>query len=110
MIILCVEFVNLFDKCKFVFENDFYGWKQKDFGRLSIPAIVCEPLSFLQRIGESAQYAGLLSRAALCNDPCQRMELVAAFVFSALACIERFAVPFDSVLGETYELVRYPIV
>ena len=77
---------------------------------MSIPAVLCEPLSFLQRVGESVQYARLLTRAVQCaDDPCKRMELVSAFLFSVLGCVERMAVPFTPVLGETYELVRYRI-
>ena len=49
-----------------------------------MPVIFNEPLSFLQRIVEYMEYATLLSKAAMCDDPVQRLE-VGAFL-SVLKC------------------------
>ena len=49
-----------------------------------MPVIFNEPLSFLQRIVEYMEYATLLSKAAMCDDPMQRLE-VGAFL-SVLKC------------------------
>ena len=74
--------------------------------KMRIPPVFCEPITIIQRFAESLQYVGLLSRAAKCQDPCRRMELVSACLFSAVCALERIGVPFFSVLGETYEVIR----
>ena len=80
----------------------------KELSRLTIPAILCEPLSALHRLGESLQYSRLLTRAVKyhANDPCKRLELIAACLFSRMGWVERIAIPFNPALGETYELTR----
>ena len=40
-----------------------------------MPVIFNEPLSFLQRIVEYMEYATLLSKASMCDDPVQRLEV-----------------------------------
>ena len=49
-----------------------------------MPVIFNEPLSFLQRIVEYMEYATLLSKAAMCDDPVQRLEVSA--LLSVLKC------------------------
>ena len=75
-----------------------------------MPAALCEPLSFLQRITENVYYSDLLNKAA---DPSisacalKRMEYVAAYAITNISAnIDRLSKPFNPLLGETYELVR----
>jgi hypothetical protein len=75
-----------------------------------MPASLCEPLSFLQRITENVYYSDLLNKAADPNisaSPCKRMEYVAAFAVTNISSnIDRLSKPFNPLLGETYELTR----
>ncbi|XP_017090234.2 oxysterol-binding protein-related protein 2 [Drosophila bipectinata] len=79
----------------------------KDLSKITMPVMLNEPLSFLQRLCEYMEYAQLLTEAALQEHPADRMKYVAAFAVSALASNwERLGKPFNPLLGETYELQR----
>jgi len=41
-----------------------------------MPVIFNEPLSFLQRMVEYIEYAGLLKQASTCDNPLRRLEVV----------------------------------
>lgn len=72
-----------------------------------MPVFLCEPLSFLERLSENAQYSYLIDKALqYSDDPFKRMECIAAFAASPCSSIERLSKPFNPILGETYELVR----
>ena len=75
-----------------------------------MPVFLCEPLSFLQRIGENAQYSPMLTKTAETTDPCKRMEQMTAYAVSICSSIERISKPFNPILGETYEVVRLDIL
>jgi hypothetical protein len=49
---------------------------------MTMPTILCEPLSFLQRIKESAQYSDLINKAYMAMDTCKRLELIAAYAIA----------------------------
>ncbi|CAN7998776.1 unnamed protein product [Ixodes hexagonus] len=98
-------------------KNDFSLWsilKQcigKELSKITMPVVFNEPLSFLQRISENMEYSHLLVQADQAESPVDRMELVTAFAVSALASnLERLSKPFNPLLGETYELIRYAVV
>ncbi|XP_030386161.1 oxysterol-binding protein-related protein 2 isoform X2 [Scaptodrosophila lebanonensis] len=79
----------------------------KDLSKITMPVILNEPLSFLQRLCEYMEYAGLLTIAAQKETAEERMAHVAAFAVSALASNwDRLGKPFNPLLGETYELQR----
>ena len=82
----------------------------KELSKIAMPAALCEPLSFLQRITENVYYSDLLNKAADLNvspDPCKRLEYIAAFAVSSISNnIDRLSKPFNPLLGETYELTR----
>ncbi|XP_017018456.1 oxysterol-binding protein-related protein 2 [Drosophila kikkawai] len=79
----------------------------KDLSKITMPVMLNEPLSFLQRLCEYMEYAELLTEAAQQESPADRMKYVAAFAVSALASNwERLGKPFNPLLGETYELQR----
>ncbi|TNN15308.1 Oxysterol-binding protein-related protein isoform 2 [Schistosoma japonicum] len=90
---------------------DFSVWafvKQcigKDLSKITMPIILNEPLSFLQRIAEYMEYSELLNEAVKEKDPVKRMELVCAFAVSSMSSnANRIGKPFNPLLGETYEL------
>lgn len=80
----------------------------KDLSRISMPVVLNEPLSALQRLCEELEYSELLDEAAALSDPCARMVKVAAFVVSsyALTYYRASRKPFNPILGETFEYVR----
>lgn len=57
-------------------------------------------------ITESFEYSCLLNKASEEVNPIRRLELVSAYALSTCSSTERFTKPFNSLLGETYELVR----
>ncbi|XP_002063488.3 oxysterol-binding protein-related protein 1 [Drosophila willistoni] len=79
----------------------------KDLSKITMPVMLNEPLSFLQRLCEYMEYAHLLTEASRQETPADRMKYVAAFAVSALASNwDRLGKPFNPLLGETYELQR----
>ncbi|XP_034476432.1 oxysterol-binding protein-related protein 2 [Drosophila innubila] len=77
----------------------------KDLSKITMPVVLNEPLSFLQRLCEYMEYAHILSQASKEENPADRMKYVAAFAVSALAAnFDRLGKPFNPLLGETYEL------
>ncbi|KAM9392922.1 oxysterol-binding protein-related protein 7-like isoform 2-T2 [Pholidichthys leucotaenia] len=77
----------------------------KDLSRVSMPVVLNEPLSLLQRVSEELEYSDLLDIASTIDDPYERMVYVAAFSISGYAWASwryRYK-PFNPVLGETYE-------
>ncbi|XP_041857117.1 oxysterol-binding protein-related protein 6-like isoform X2 [Melanotaenia boesemani] len=77
----------------------------KDLSRVSMPVVLNEPLSLLQRLSEELEYSELLDAANHIDDPYERMVYVAAFSISGYAWASwryRYK-PFNPVLGETYE-------
>ncbi|CAK1543640.1 unnamed protein product [Leptosia nina] len=80
----------------------------KDLSQISMPVTINEPLNMLQRLCEELEYSELLDSASICEDPVNRMALVAAFAVSAYAASAHRAAskPFNPLLGETYECVR----
>ena len=80
----------------------------KDLSKISLPVILNEPLSILQRLCEEIEYSDLLDTASNLQDPYDRMVYIAAFVISGYASsyYRNGAKDFNPLLGETYELVR----
>jgi hypothetical protein len=80
----------------------------KDLSKISLPVILNEPLSILQRLCEEIEYSDLLDTASNLQDPYDRMVYIAAFVISGYASsyYRNGAKDFNPLLGETYESVR----
>eukprot|EP01102_Stenamoeba_stenopodia_P007674 TRINITY_DN2167_c0_g1_i1.p1 TRINITY_DN2167_c0_g1~~TRINITY_DN2167_c0_g1_i1.p1 ORF type:complete len:872 (+),score=182.95 TRINITY_DN2167_c0_g1_i1:400-3015(+) len=78
----------------------------KDISRVTLPVILCEPISFLQRSAEDFEYSDLIDVALTKADPFLRMVYVACFAISGYSSTERTGKPFNPLLGETFELVR----
>jgi hypothetical protein len=47
----------------------------KDLSRIAMPIVFNEPLSFLQRVTENAEYMDLLKQADASDDVIERMEV-----------------------------------
>jgi len=79
----------------------------RDLTRITLPATINEPLSALQRFVEEFEHASLLTCAALCSDPHERLLRVTAFVLSSYhASLLRDSKPFNPLLGETFEWIN----
>lgn len=78
----------------------------KDLSKISIPVVLNEPLSFVQRLAEDVEYSELFDQAAEEKDPYARMMYVATAIISHYSSTPgRVGKPFNPLLGETYELV-----
>ncbi|XP_068191542.1 oxysterol-binding protein-related protein 2-like [Antennarius striatus] len=78
-----------------------------ELSKITMPIVLNEPLSFLQRITEYMEHTYLINRACSLSDSIQRMQAIAAFAVSAVASQwDRTGKPFNPLLGETYELIR----
>ena len=78
----------------------------KDITKYSMPVIVNEPLSVLQKTSEICQFNHLLAQAAQEKDSLMRLVYVTAFQAARQYClVGRFQKPFNPLLGETFELV-----
>ncbi|KAM9783055.1 oxysterol-binding protein-related protein 3 [Neosynchiropus ocellatus] len=80
----------------------------KDLSKVAMPVQLNEPLNTLQRLCEELEYSELLDRAAVTQDPFERMVYIATFVVSGYASsyYRTGGKPFNPVLGETYECER----
>ncbi|KHN96637.1 Oxysterol-binding protein [Metarhizium album ARSEF 1941] len=82
----------------------------KDLSTISMPVSANEPISLLQKVAESLEYAQLLDKACRQKSPTERLLFVTAFAvsqFSGGRAKERaIRKPFNPLLGETFELVR----
>jgi len=72
---------------------------------VSLPSWMYEPLSSLQRQAEMFEYADLLSKAAKCSDPLERMALIGTFAISSYSATKRTRPTFNPILGETFEFI-----
>lgn len=78
----------------------------QDITRISVPVILNDPLSMLQKIAETMEYVSVLDKAFECKDPVLRHLYVTLFYMSQYPCTKgRLTKPFNPILGETYEYV-----
>jgi hypothetical protein len=79
----------------------------KDITKVSLPVILNEPVSALQRFGEvMCSVSPLFERASHEQDPSKRLALtVTAFLAGFQSMKFRRRKPFNPMLGETFELV-----
>ncbi|KAF5380142.1 hypothetical protein D9615_006306 [Tricholomella constricta] len=80
----------------------------KDLTKISFPVFFNEPTSMLQRMAEDMEFSECLDAAARDKDPLRRLAFVAAFAMSNYSStIGRIAKPFNPMLSETFEYVRF---
>ncbi|XP_021422876.1 oxysterol-binding protein-related protein 2 isoform X1 [Oncorhynchus mykiss] len=78
-----------------------------ELSKITMPIVLNEPLSFLQRMSEYMEHTHLIHKACTLSDSIDRMQVVAAFAVSSVASQwDRTGKPFNPLLGETYELTR----
>ncbi|KAI0820585.1 Oxysterol-binding protein-domain-containing protein [Trametes gibbosa] len=80
----------------------------KDLTKISFPVFFNEPTSMLQRMAEDMEFSECLDAAYAEDDPQRRLAFVAAFAMSNYSStIGRIAKPFNPMLSETFEYVRF---
>lgn len=94
-------------------DRDSY-WKmmQKYIGSdvtsmVTLPVLIFEPMTMLQKMAELMEYSHLLDLADQCEDPHMRMVYVVSWFISVYYSFERPWKPFNPILGETYEMVNH---
>ncbi|KAG6823106.1 hypothetical protein H0H92_011362, partial [Tricholoma furcatifolium] len=80
----------------------------QDLTKITFPVFFNEPTSMLQRMAEDMEFTECLDAAARERDSLRRLAFVAAFAMSNYSStIGRIAKPFNPMLGETFEYVRF---
>ncbi|XP_050382018.1 oxysterol-binding protein-related protein 3A-like [Argentina anserina] len=94
-------------------ERDGY-WKvmQKYVGAdvtsmVTLPVLIFEPMTMLQKMAELMEYSRLLDMADECEDPYMQLVYSASFFISVYYAFQRTWKPFNPILGETYEMVNH---
>ncbi|GMP85479.1 hypothetical protein CsSME_00038616 [Camellia sinensis var. sinensis] len=94
-------------------DRDSY-WKmmQKYIGSdvtsmVTLPVIIFEPMSMLQKMAELMEYSYLMDLADECEDPYMRLVYASSFFITIYYACRRTWKPFNPILGETYEMVNH---
>ncbi|GMH23075.1 hypothetical protein Nepgr_024918 [Nepenthes gracilis] len=74
---------------------------------VTLPVIIFEPMTMLQKMAELMEYSYLLDEADVCEDPCMRLVYASSFFISVYYAYQRTWKPFNPILGETYEMVNH---
>ncbi|CAA0842857.1 Oxysterol-binding protein-related protein 3B [Striga hermonthica] len=74
---------------------------------VTLPVLIFEPMSMLQKMAELMEYSHLLKLADECEDPHMRLVYAAAWFVSVYYALQRTWKPFNPILGETYEMVNH---
>ncbi|KAI3429462.1 hypothetical protein D9Q98_005554 [Chlorella vulgaris] len=87
--------------------GNFREYMGKDITSLVIlPVWIMQPFTMLQCMGELMEYTHLLDKAAVTEDPYERLAWVVGFTMGPFGTIERPWKPFNPILGETFEYSR----
>ncbi|KAG6485905.1 hypothetical protein ZIOFF_054472 [Zingiber officinale] len=94
-------------------ERDSY-WRmmQKYIGSdvtsmVTLPVIIFEPMTMIQKMAELMEYSHLLDLADECEDPYMRLVYSSSWAISVYYAYQRTWKPFNPILGETYEMVNH---
>ncbi|KAJ4764074.1 Oxysterol-binding family protein [Rhynchospora pubera] len=74
---------------------------------VTLPVIIFEPMSMLQRMAEILEYSELLNKADECDDPYMRLAYAASWFVSNYYALQRTWKPFNPILGETFEVINH---
>ncbi|KAG6475894.1 hypothetical protein ZIOFF_065124 [Zingiber officinale] len=74
---------------------------------VTLPVIICEPMTMLQKMAELMEYSYLLDLADQCEDPYMRLVYSSSWAISVYYAFQRTWKPFNPILGETYEMVNH---
>lgn len=78
----------------------------KDLTKVSMPVYLNEPISVVQKLVECCEYTSILDMAAKEPNPTRRLALVSCYNISRFCFYkDRKLKPFNSLLGETYEMI-----
>lgn len=79
----------------------------KDLTKITFPVEFNEPLSMVQKTSEIMEYENLLVKANHEQDPALRFLYVIAFNIAQYKSTDgRLMKPFNSILGETFEITN----
>eukprot|EP00246_Nothoceros_aenigmaticus_P017170 TRINITY_DN820_c0_g1_i1.p1 TRINITY_DN820_c0_g1~~TRINITY_DN820_c0_g1_i1.p1 ORF type:complete len:458 (+),score=67.58 TRINITY_DN820_c0_g1_i1:393-1766(+) len=73
---------------------------------VTLPVLIFEPMTMLQKMAELMEYSDLLNKADECEDPHMRLVYAASWAVSVYFGYQRTWKPFNPILGETYEMVN----
>ncbi|KAF6137812.1 hypothetical protein GIB67_040520 [Kingdonia uniflora] len=74
---------------------------------VTLPVLIFEPMTTLQKMAEVMEYSHLLDRANECEDPYIRMVYASSWAISVYYAFQRCWKPFNPILGETYEMISH---
>ncbi|XP_074295075.1 oxysterol-binding protein-related protein 3C-like [Silene latifolia] len=74
---------------------------------VTLPVVIFEPMTMLQKMAELMEYCYLLDQADVCEDPYMRLVYSASWAISVYYAYQRTWKPFNPILGETYEMVNH---
>ncbi|GFZ18033.1 OSBP(oxysterol binding protein)-related protein 3C [Actinidia rufa] len=74
---------------------------------VTLPVLIFEPMTMLQKMAELMEYSYLLDRADECEDPYMRLVYATSWAISVYYAYQRTWKPFNPILGETYEMVNH---
>ncbi|PKA48565.1 Oxysterol-binding protein-related protein 3A [Apostasia shenzhenica] len=74
---------------------------------VTLPVIIFEPMTMLQKMAELMEYCHLLGLADETEDPYMRLAYASSWAISVYFAYQRTWKPFNPILGETYEMVNH---
>lgn len=74
---------------------------------VTLPVLIFEPMTMLQKMAELMEYTHLLDKADECEDPYMRLVYATSWAISVYYAYQRTWKPFNPILGETYEMVNH---
>lgn len=74
---------------------------------VTLPVIIFEPMTMIQKMAELMEYCHLLDLADQCEDPYLRMVYASSWAISVYYAYARTWKPFNPILGETYEMTNH---
>ncbi|KAK8490425.1 hypothetical protein V6N13_076440 [Hibiscus sabdariffa] len=74
---------------------------------VTLPVLIFEPMTMLQKMAELMEYSYLLDHADECEDPYLRLVYASSWAISVYYAYQRTWKPFNPIIGETYEMVNH---
>eukprot|EP00250_Pteridium_aquilinum_P001314 c11524_g1_i1 orf=368-1708(+) len=74
---------------------------------VTLPVMIFEPMTMLQRMAELMEYGYLLDMADQCEDPYLKMVYATTWAVSVYYAYQRTWKPFNPILGETFEMANH---
>ncbi|MCO5581874.1 hypothetical protein L7F22_035763 [Adiantum nelumboides] len=74
---------------------------------VTLPVMIFEPMTMLQRMAEILEYGHLLDLADQCEDPYLKMVYATTWALSIYYAYQRTWKPFNPILGETFEMSNH---